>query len=120
MTGIESSDLTLEEIDRLRPEVYEKMAAEVQEVLLLKVHDAYTYGTDGRPLLSAAGSRAIYLIRNPLDVAVSFANHLGVSMDTIINRMADTDYAMTSNTERIVIICRQRLHVLECPRPQLG
>ena len=92
-TGIEASDLTSEEIDRLRPEVYERLAAEAKEVLFLKVHDAYTYGADGRPLLSAGGSRAIYLIRNPLDVAVAFANHNSRDLDTIIRQMADEEFA---------------------------
>jgi len=46
-TGIESSDLTPEEIDRLRPGVYEQLATGANETLFLKVHDAYTYTTDG-------------------------------------------------------------------------
>jgi len=54
-TGIEASYLTAEEIDRLRPEVCERLAAGAKEVLFLTVHDAYTYGADGRPLLSAGG-----------------------------------------------------------------
>jgi aryl sulfotransferase len=127
VTGIESSDLTGEEIERLRPDVYEKMAAELQEVLFFKVHDAYTYGEDGRPLLAAAGSRAIYLIRNPLDVAVSFADHLGYSIKETINRMADAEYAQESDPEKLSGQFRQRLmswsaHVrswLEAPIPIL-
>ena len=109
LTGIEASDLTPEEIDRLRPDVYEKMTAEGQEVLFLKVHDAYTYGTDGRAMLGAAGSRAIYLIRNPLDVAVSFARHANCDLDTIITRMADEELALSSASGRLTHQLRQRL-----------
>jgi aryl sulfotransferase len=108
-SGIEASDLTPEEIDRLRPEVYECLAAEAQEVIFLKVHDAYTYGADGRPLLSAAGCKAFYLIRNPLDVAVAFANHASRDLDTIINRMADTEFALAAGAGRLPEQLRQRL-----------
>ncbi len=109
LTGLEASDLTPGEIDRLRPEVYEKMAAEAKGVLLVKVHDAYSYGPDGRALLSAAGSRAIYIIRNPLDVAVSFARHHGCDLDTMLARMADEEFALSADSHRLTKQLRQRL-----------
>lgn len=125
LTGIEASDLTAEEIDRLRPEVYERLAAAAQEVLFLKVHDAYTYGADGRALLSAAGSRAIYLIRNPLDVAVSYANHSSRDFDAIIGSMGQEEFAIATSAGKLPEQLRQRLlswsaHVLswvEAPIP---
>lgn len=124
-SGIEASDLTPEEIDRLRPEVYEGLAAEAKEVLFLKVHDAYTYGADGRPLLAAGDCRAIYLIRNPLDVAVAFANHASRGLDSIIGRMADAEFALAAGAGQLTEQLRQRLlswsaHVLswvEAPIP---
>lgn len=109
LTGLEASDLSPEEIDRLRPEVYERLAAEARETLFVKVHDAYTYGADGRPLLSATSSRAIYLIRNPLDVAVSFAHHLTRDLDSIIEGMADAESALAPYTDRLPWQLRQRL-----------
>jgi len=109
LTGLEASDLSPEEIDRLRPEVYERLAAEAREPLFVKVHDAYTYGADGRPLLSATDSRAIYLIRNPLDVAVSFAHHLSRDLDTIIDNMADAEYALAAASGKLHGQLRQRL-----------
>ena len=45
-----------------------------------KVHDAYTFLADGQPLFPPqATAGAIYLIRNPLDVCVSYAHFLGKS-----------------------------------------
>jgi hypothetical protein len=125
LTGIAASDLTSEEIEQLRPEVYERLAVEATESLFLKVHDAYTYGGDGRPLLAAEGSRALYLIRNPLDVAVSFAHHLNKDLDTAMDHMADEKFAFASNTRKLSNQLRQRLltwsaHVLswvEAPIP---
>ena len=125
LTGLEASDLTPEEIDQLRPEVYERLTARAKETLFLKVHDAYTYTADGQPLLAAGGSRAIYLIRNPLDVAVSFANHASRDLDTIIGRMADAECTLSANACQLSEQLRQRLlswsaHVLswvEAPIP---
>jgi hypothetical protein len=125
LTGIEASDLTPEEIDGLRPDVYEQMTAAAREDLFLKVHDAYTYGADGRALLAAPGSRAIYLLRNPLDVAVAVANHNSYDHDTAIAHMADAEFALAAGSGRLSEQLRQRLltwsgHVLswvEAPIP---
>jgi hypothetical protein len=127
-TGIEASDLTPQEIDRLRPLVYEHLAAGANETLFLKVHDAYTHTADGLPLLPPRATRgAFYLIRNPLDVAVAFANHANSDLDTIIHRMADEEFALASGTGQLPEQLRQRLlswsaHVLswiEAPFPVL-
>lgn len=76
--GYESGDLTADEIDQLRPEVYRRWAEEAKETLYCKIHDAYTRLPDGRALVpKEATDRALYFVRNPLDVAVSFAHHLG-------------------------------------------
>lgn len=110
LTGIEASDLTPEEIDRLRPEVYEQLAAAAEETLFLKVHDAYTRTADGRELLPPGAARgAIYLLRNPLDVAVAFAHHSCCDLETIIRRMADEEYAMLANPGKLSNQVRQRL-----------
>src|SRR6056297_2681752 len=66
-TGLPSSDMTFEEVDRLRPEVYRYQAKEAGELQFRKVHDAYTYLEDGSPLFPPDVSKAaIYFIRNPL------------------------------------------------------
>lgn len=77
--GIDSAVLTHGEADLLRPKVYELLAeSAAEEVSFLKTHDAFTFLPSGEPLLSGKASLgAIYLIRNPLDVAVSQAFHAG-------------------------------------------
>lgn len=107
--GIESSDLTGDEIDRLRPEVYEQLAANSEETLYIKVHDAYTLVNDDYPLFpQKATSGVIYIIRNPLDVAASFAHHLGKDYDTVISRMGDANFTI-SNGEGLHSQLRQKL-----------
>jgi hypothetical protein len=89
LAGLESSDLTPEEICNLRPAVYRKFAEEHPETLWLKIHDAYTLTPDGAALIPADATQGVlYVIRNPLDVAVSSAAHYSVVADTAISWMA--------------------------------
>ena len=82
-TGIEASDLCADEIDRLRPELYRYLADHAEGPFFMKIHDAYTLVADNQPLIpTAASTGALYFIRNPLDVAVSFAHHSGWDYDT--------------------------------------
>ncbi len=84
VTGVESSNLSADEIDRLRPRLYNHLASTSERPLFIKVHDAYTYLEDGTPLLGTVNAKAIYILRNPLDVAVSFANHVSESFAQIV------------------------------------
>lgn len=108
--GFEASDLTADEIDRLRPELYTHLAENAEEQLFMKIHDAYTDVTDHLPLIpQAATDSALYFIRNPLDVAVSFAHHSGVDYDKSVARMADPSFAFCSKSDRLHDQLRQRL-----------
>ncbi len=108
--GVEASDLTFDEIDRLRPEIYEQLAANTDEKLFMKVHDAYTSNDKNIPLFpEEATAGAIYIIRNPLDVAVSFADHSGLDYDTAISRMAEESFAFCAKSRRLHDQLRQKL-----------
>jgi aryl sulfotransferase len=85
---IDSGLLTHDEIDCLRPRVYEELARGADDdeydapqntprVRFVKVHDAYTLTPIGEPLLAGrrGGSGAIVIVRDPRDVAPSLANH---------------------------------------------
>lgn len=100
--GVEASDLTPEEIERLRPYVYEQIAENSEETLFLKVHDAYIYTVEGIPMLSKKATKGVlYLIRNPLDVVVSFAHHSARPVEKMIPKMADEDFAFVNNPNRL-------------------
>lgn len=108
--GIEASDLTAYEIDRLRPELYRRLAETTTEPLYMKIHDAYTEATPNHPLIPAtATAGAIYLVRNPLDVAISNAHHHGTSYDTAINCMADINAALNYASDRLLFQLPQKL-----------
>jgi len=108
--GIEASDLTTDEIDRLRPEIYGQLAANADEILFMKVHDAYALNNENIPLFpEEATVGTIYIIRNPLDVAISFAHHSGWDYNTSISRMADENFAFYGKPERLHKQLRQKL-----------
>src|SRR5262249_16628752 len=108
--GYAASDLTLDEIDCLRPRVYEHLAATAAETLYMKVHDAFTMTTTGEPLFSVAATQgALYFLRNPLDVCVSFAHHAACEVETILRAMSDAQYALDAQTDRLPRQLRQRL-----------
>jgi aryl sulfotransferase len=110
MTGVSSADLGPEEIDRLRPAVYRQNAMESNEVLYHKVHDAWTLLPDGEPLFPTDITKAvIYIIRNPLDVAVSFANHLNTTIDKTIDNMNNPGFVFCKRTDRLHNQLRQKL-----------
>ncbi len=101
--GYDSGEMTPEEIDRLRPEVYLHQTREAKEPMYCKVHDAYTFLPDGRPLIPPEATACVlYFIRNPLDVAVSFAHHSGHDrFDRTIRQMrtAENSFCETDATE---------------------
>ena len=90
-SGIEAAELTHDEVDQLRPEVYAKYAdseigLEANDLKFFKTHDAYTSLSDGRPLFPTAVTRGIiYIIRNPLDIAVSLSHFISKPIDEAIS-----------------------------------
>lgn len=108
--GFEASDLSADEIDRLRPELYCYLAEEQEDPLFMKIHDAYTLVAGNQPMIPAAATGgALYFIRNPLDVAVSFAHHNGTDYDTAIANMADDAFTFCGKPKRLHKQLRQKL-----------
>lgn len=108
--GVEASDLTQDEIERYRPYVYERISEKASGPIFLKVHDAYTMTCEGRPMISTkATGGVVYLVRNPLDVSVSFAHHSAISIDKTVERMGDPTFTFVDNPDRLHRQLRQRL-----------
>ena len=104
IVGIESSELTRDEVRLLRPRVYERMARELDTAAarFVKIHDAFTRTDDGVPIIPVSTTpRVIYIVRNPLDVAVSFAHHSGDSVDVTIERMCDEQFRFGADPSRL-------------------
>lgn len=98
--GIESSELTPEEIAAVRPALHGALVASNDQPLLLrKVHDRFWHTSSGLAVFPRSLTRgAIYLVRDPRDVAVSFAHHRGDTLDFVIDFMANPN-AMLSESK---------------------
>jgi hypothetical protein len=102
IVGLESSDLTTWEIDFYRSEAFRSLAAASRFTLYVKTHEAYLTDTAGRHSIPAEITQcAVYVVRNPLDIVVSFAHHLGTSFDRTIDHMEDPHFAFGRNPERL-------------------
>jgi aryl sulfotransferase len=119
---IDSSLLTHDEIDNLRPLVYEELARGADDdeydtpessspVRFVKTHDAYTLTPNGGPLL--AGSRgadgAVVIVRDPRDLAPSIANYSCTSIDDAITFMNDKSAAFCARPTKLYDQFRQKL-----------
>ena len=80
-TGVASEDCTDHEADLLRPAFYRLRAAQAKEAdgpLFARVHDARHRNRAGERLFPEdATAGAVYVLRNPLDVAVSWSFYSG-------------------------------------------
>jgi aryl sulfotransferase len=97
---VESSDLTSSEKAELRHDMCMIMARETSEPLFRKVHDSWGHTPSARPLFPpqiTLGS--VHVVRDPRDVAISWAHHSGLTLDQSIAFMANEETVL-SNTKR--------------------
>ena len=86
--GFDSGYLTDNEMDVIRNELSQWFAALQKDTLYYKAHEAYLYFPDNTPKVPVMNSLGVvYLVRNPLDVTVSLANHYNCSIDKAIEHM---------------------------------
>jgi len=112
VAGKPSTELSLDEIIALRPHVHALIAANANGTRFVKTHN-YAGALDGHPLHNPdVTAGAIYIVRNPLDVAVSMTHHFGIGVDAAIERLANEQVA-TENDSMFVtqILGSWSLHV---------
>jgi hypothetical protein len=111
LSGVESSDLTADEIDYLRPQIYLQNAIESKEIVYHKIHDSWQVLPGGSALFPSDITKGVlYFIRNPLDVVISFSNHLNISIDRTIEIMNNPNYAFCDIDSKLPFQLRQRLN----------
>jgi len=85
--GQPPKDVDREEIAKARPQVQAMIAERTDGLAMVKTHHALVLDRGVPAINFEVTSGAIYIVRNPLDVAVSFANHLGSTVDVAIEQM---------------------------------
>ncbi len=76
----------------------------------MKVHDAYTHTDNGVPLFPPeVTAKVVYILRNPLDVVVSFAHHNAGSIERHVDIVCDESYTMARSEKDLNNQLEQRL-----------
>lgn len=81
----------------LRPRVLAAITANRADVNLVKTHNARTtaFGTE---LVPAAVTRAaIYIVRHPLDMALSYARHYAMTVEHVVEAIQRDDHVITGD-----------------------
>lgn len=108
--GVELGAHSVEQIESYRSDAYRFIHSQLTEPAYHKIHDANHMCASGQRLCPLdACSGALYVVRNPFDVAISFANHMGVSLDKSIEMMGSSDFALLANEKKYRQQVRQRM-----------
>lgn len=101
LAGRLNTELSIAELSALRPQVHASIAQRAQGTRLLMTHN-FTGSFEGQQTVNwAVTAGAIYVVRNPLDVAVSMTHHFGLTLDEAIERLGD-DRVASVNDELFV------------------
>lgn len=82
--------------------------------LVMKTHNSNAQLMDQPVIPFGISGPSVYLIRDPRDVAPSFASHQGVDLDTIISNMANPGFCLSSKIENnsvMSMVARWDAHV---------
>lgn len=108
--GIEASALDDVVIERLRPEVYRCLAAETDDTLFMKVHDAWGKTDRGEAIFPAdVTAGVLYIVRNPLDMAASCAHHWGVDREQAVGNLCNHEFFLARSLGGLSDQLRQQL-----------
>ena len=100
LLGVDPHLFHPDELLALRPEAARRLAADVEDretPAIHKLHSANHDATPGEPVFPAGAGRALYVVRNPLDVAASWAPFFNVSLDRAVETMGDEDFVLNKS-----------------------
>jgi Sulfotransferase domain len=85
--GYEPTNEHRNEIAAVRHEVQRRAAEHYDGLLFIKTHQALVIDRGTTTINFDVTAGAIYIVRNPLDVAISYAHHIGCTIDKVIEIM---------------------------------
>lgn len=86
---VDSADMLASELDAMRAQAHREEGG--RRLRFLKVHDRY----DPQLFPADVTLGTVHIVRDPRDVAPSWADHMGVDVDTAIARMGDDALVMS-------------------------
>jgi hypothetical protein len=93
--------LSAEDLARLRPNVNARIAASSVNSVFVKTHNALVEVAGSAMISQSETAGVIYVVRNPLDVALSYADHLGVQVDDILDLMATRGFETPASASHV-------------------
>ena len=107
---VESSDLSLAELEALRPTAYRMLAQQATRPLFRKVHDAWSRIPGGEPLFPPEVTLGtFYIVRDPRDVAVSWSHFAVQPLDAAVNSLCNPAGLLLGRPARARFNLPQRL-----------
>ncbi len=88
-----------EEVAAARPQVHALIAERSPNVALVKTHNIYGRVNGHATINVKVSAGSIYIVRDPRDVVLSLADHLGSSIDDAITVMETSSYATKNSAE---------------------
>lgn len=89
------------QIAALRHEVQQEIADKFEGLVFVKTHNALLIDRGHSLINFAVTSGAIYIVRNPLDVAISLSYHINKTIDHAIMMMGSPDVESAVNEKRV-------------------
>ena len=77
LIGRAPGDWTFEEVGKVRRKAHEAMTRAFPDSVFVKTHNALAADPYAPLITLELTAGAIYIVRNPLDVAISYSHHLG-------------------------------------------
>ena len=98
LSGLPSALLRIDQLAAVQPVIQETMSDAVGKPFTVKIHD--DFGSVEATFSNRAVRGALYLVRDPRDVAISYAHHRNTDIDVIISMMADPHHVYCGQTDR--------------------
>lgn len=98
VSGQPFASLTDEMLNALRPKVQSYIAGLRSEHVLVKTHSALAKLWGVQTINPAVTIGAIYVIRNPFDMVVSYADHYGMTLDQAVDAVNHQDNAIMTES----------------------
>ena len=96
-----ASQSSIADVQRMRPLVHRDLMAVHPNLVFVKTHNASVL-VEGVPMMTpGVTAGAIYIVRDPRDVAVSYSRHRGRSIDDTIAFMADPAAATGGTDDKV-------------------
>jgi hypothetical protein len=97
-----ATELTKEEVAALRPNVHKAMTDAHPDTVFVKTHNALVEDRGTAMITLEHTIGAIYVVRNPLDVALSYSHHYGLSLEDVVAAMNRPRNESIGNQENFV------------------